>query len=104
MRMERLCLLVLLSVGMCINYQKLNQVTRKDYFPLLFLGQVFKRVVGNEFYYFLDDYSGYYQIEISLENQQKLFSPTPLVYLRFNECYLDFATHRNLSMVHVKYL
>lgn len=42
------------------DYQKLNQVMRKDYFPLYFLGHVTKRVTGYEFYYYLDSYSRYY--------------------------------------------
>ena len=56
---------------MCIDYRKLNAVTRKDHFPLPFLDQVLDRVAGNEYYYFLDGYSGYYQIEIALEDQEK---------------------------------
>ena len=56
---------------MCINYRKLNTVTRKDHFLLPFLDQVLERVAGHAFYYFLDGYSGYNQIEIALEDQEK---------------------------------
>ena len=42
---------------MCIDYRKLNLVTRKDHFPLPFLDQVLVRIVGYEFYCFLDSYS-----------------------------------------------
>ena len=51
---------------MCIDYRKLNIVTRKDHFPLSFLDQVLERVAGHAFYRFLDGYSGYNQIEIAL--------------------------------------
>ena len=54
--------------SMCIDYRKLNAVTRKDHFPLRFLDQVLERVAGHEYYSFLDGYSGYYQIEIALED------------------------------------
>jgi hypothetical protein len=56
---------------MCIDYRKLNSMTRKDHFPLPFMDQIPKRVVGHEFYCFLDGYSGYNQIEITLEDQEK---------------------------------
>jgi hypothetical protein len=46
-------------------------MTRKDHFPLPFMDQILERVVGHEFYCFLDGYSGYNQIEIALEDQEK---------------------------------
>jgi len=55
---------------MCIDYRKLNSMTRKDHFPLPFMDQILERVVGHEFYCFLDGYSGYNQIEITLEDQE----------------------------------
>jgi hypothetical protein len=56
---------------MCIDYRKLNSMTRKDHFPLPFIDQILERFAGHEFYYFLDGYSGYNQIEIALEDQKK---------------------------------
>ncbi|RVW25252.1 Retrovirus-related Pol polyprotein from transposon 297 [Vitis vinifera] len=55
----------------CIDYRRLNSVTRKDHFPLPFMDQVLERVSGHHFYCFLDGYSGYFQIEIDLEDQEK---------------------------------
>jgi hypothetical protein len=46
-------------------------MTRKDHFPLPFRDQILERVAGHEFYCFLDGYSGYNQIEIALEDQEK---------------------------------
>jgi hypothetical protein len=56
---------------MCIDYRKLNSMTRKDHFPLPFMDQILERVAGHEFYCFLDGYLGYNQIEIALEDQEK---------------------------------
>ncbi|GJT45101.1 reverse transcriptase domain-containing protein [Tanacetum coccineum] len=42
----------------CIDYRKLNDATRKDYFPLPFMDQMLERLVGNEYYCFLDGFSG----------------------------------------------
>ena len=46
-------------------------MTRKDHFPLPFMDQILERVKGHGFYCFLDSYSGYNQIEIALEDQEK---------------------------------
>nr|GEX03169.1 reverse transcriptase [Tanacetum cinerariifolium] len=55
----------------CIDYQKLNEATRKDHFPLPFMDQMLKRLTGNEYYSFLDGFSGYFQILIDLKYQEK---------------------------------
>ena len=55
----------------CIDYRRLNEVTRKYHFPLPFIDQLLERVSGHPFYWFLDGYSGYFQIEIAPEDQEK---------------------------------
>nr|CAN60840.1 hypothetical protein VITISV_042882 [Vitis vinifera] len=55
----------------CIDYRKLNVVTRNDHFSLPFIDQVLERVSGHPFYHFLDGYSGHFQIEIAIEDQEK---------------------------------
>ena len=55
----------------CIDYGRLNSVTKNDHFPLPFMDQVQERVSRHPFYCFLDGYSGYFQIEIDLEDQEK---------------------------------
>ncbi|GKC44929.1 putative nucleotidyltransferase, ribonuclease H [Tanacetum coccineum] len=55
----------------CIDYRKLNDATRKDHFPLPFIDQMLERLCGNEYYYFLDGFSGFFQIPIALEDQEK---------------------------------
>lgn len=52
-----------------MDYRKLNNSTRKDYFPLYFVDQMLDRLAGREFYYFLDGYLGYNQIVVDPENQ-----------------------------------
>nr|GEV39155.1 DNA-directed DNA polymerase [Tanacetum cinerariifolium] len=46
------------SWRVCIDYRKLNDAPRKDHFSLPFMDQMLKRLEGNEFYCFLDDFSG----------------------------------------------
>nr|GEY10939.1 reverse transcriptase domain-containing protein [Tanacetum cinerariifolium] len=55
----------------CINYRKLNEATRKDHFPLPFMDQMLERLAGNQYYCFLDGFSGYFQIPIDLKNREK---------------------------------
>ncbi|GJS50695.1 reverse transcriptase domain-containing protein [Tanacetum coccineum] len=49
----------------CIDYRKLNDATRKDHFPLPFIDQMLERLCGNEYYCFLDGFSGFFQIPIA---------------------------------------
>ncbi|XP_060962150.1 uncharacterized protein LOC133032282 [Cannabis sativa] len=51
--------------------KKLNSLTRKDHFPLPFIDQMLERLAGHEYYCFLDGYSGYNQIPIAPEDQEK---------------------------------
>nr|GEV19243.1 reverse transcriptase domain-containing protein [Tanacetum cinerariifolium] len=55
----------------CIDYRKLNEATRKDHFPLPFMDQMLERLVGNEYYCFLDDFLGYFHISIDPKDQEK---------------------------------
>nr|GEV88700.1 reverse transcriptase domain-containing protein [Tanacetum cinerariifolium] len=49
----------------------LNEATRKDHFPLPFMDQMLERLAGNEYYCFLDGFSGYFQIPIDPRDQEK---------------------------------
>ncbi|GKA09370.1 reverse transcriptase domain-containing protein [Tanacetum coccineum] len=55
----------------CIDYRKLNDATRKDHFSLPFMDQMLERLAGNEYYCFLDGFSGYFQIPIDPQDQEK---------------------------------
>ena len=70
---------------MCIDYKKLNAGTRKYHFPLPFVDQMLERVAGHEFYCFLDRYSGYNQIEIALEDQEKTTFTCPFGTFAFSK-------------------
>ncbi|GKA25246.1 reverse transcriptase domain-containing protein [Tanacetum coccineum] len=55
----------------CIDYRKLNEAIRKDHFPLPFMDQMLERLAGNQYYCFLDGFSGYFQIPIDPKDQEK---------------------------------
>ena len=55
----------------CIDYRKLNTATRNDHYPLPFIDQMLDKLARHSHYCFLDGYSGYNQIEIAPEDQEK---------------------------------
>ncbi|WZZ35997.1 hypothetical protein YC2023_019398 [Brassica napus] len=56
---------------MCIDYRKLNTASRKDHFPLPFIDQMLERLSNHPYYCFLDGYSGFFQIPIHPNDQEK---------------------------------
>ena len=56
---------------MCVDFRELNKATLKDYFPLPFIDQVLDTLAGKRYFSFLDGYSGYNQIQIAPEDQDK---------------------------------
>nr|GEZ49036.1 reverse transcriptase domain-containing protein [Tanacetum cinerariifolium] len=73
----------------CIDYQKLNEATHKDHFPLPFIDQILERLAGNEYYCFLDGFSSYIQIPIDLKDQEKTTFTCP--YGTFAYCCMPFG-------------
>ena len=90
---EEVATLLLLGWRVCIDYRKLNDVTRKNHFPLSFIDQVLERVSGHPFYCFLDGYSRYFQIEIDVEDQKKTTFTCPFGTYAYKECLLVYAMH-----------
>lgn len=56
---------------MCIDYRKLNGVTRKDHFPFPFIDQMLGRLACKRHFYFLDGFFGYNKILIEANDQEK---------------------------------
>ena len=61
----------------CIDYQKLNAATKKDHFPLPFIDQILDKLSGQGFYSFIDGYSGYNQLAIHPDDQEKMTFTCP---------------------------
>ncbi|GJR29287.1 hypothetical protein Tco_1105519 [Tanacetum coccineum] len=65
----------------CIDYHKLNDATQKYHFPI---DQMLEHLCGNEYYYFLDGFSGFFQIPIvtpsNLSMQRNVEYPRALLY------------------------
>jgi len=76
---------------MCIDYRKLNAASRKDYFPLPFIDQMLERLANHPYYCFLDGYSGFFQIPIHPNDQEKPLSHILMELLLIRECHLVCA-------------
>nr|GEY64313.1 reverse transcriptase domain-containing protein [Tanacetum cinerariifolium] len=81
----------------CIDYRKLNEATRKDHFPLPFMDQMLERLAGNEYYCFLNGFSGYFQIPIDPKDQEKPRLHVLMELLLTNAFRLASAMHLELS-------
>ncbi|GJU61388.1 reverse transcriptase domain-containing protein [Tanacetum coccineum] len=75
----------------CIDYRKLNDATRKDHFPLPFMDQMLERLAGNEYYCFLDGFSGYFQIPIDPLDQEKTTFTCPYGQFPIDACLLGLC-------------
>ena len=62
---------IVIGWSVCIDYRKLNIATIKDHYPLPFIDQMLDRLARHSHYCFLDGYSGYNQIAITLKDQEK---------------------------------
>ncbi|KAL0416226.1 UNVERIFIED_CONTAM: hypothetical protein Slati_3454500 [Sesamum latifolium] len=83
----------------CIDYRALNDATRKDHFSLPFIDQMVEKLVGHEYYCFLDGYSGYHQVAIAPEDQRKPHLHALMTLLHLEECHLDCVMPLLLSNV-----
>nr|GEV98374.1 reverse transcriptase domain-containing protein [Tanacetum cinerariifolium] len=76
----------------CIDYRKLNEATVKDHFPLPFMDQMLERLAGNKYLCFLDGFSGYFQILVDPNDQEKQHSHFLSAHTLIGECLLVYAT------------
>ena len=76
---------------MCIDYKKLNAATRKDHSPFPFIDQMLERLVGHVFYCFFDGISGYNQVPIALEDQEKTTFTCHMVPMLIGKCHSAYA-------------
>ncbi|KAK1664420.1 hypothetical protein QYE76_052579 [Lolium multiflorum] len=62
---------VVVGYRMCIDYRKVNKVTKKDHYPLPFIDQMLERLSKSTHFCFLDGYSGFSQIAVRAKDQEK---------------------------------
>ncbi len=62
---------------MCVDFTDLNKACPKDHFPLPRIDQLVDSTAGCELLSFLDAYSGYHQISMAKEDEEKTAFITP---------------------------
>lgn len=55
----------------CIDYKELNKATFNYHLPLPFIDQVLDTLARKKYFSFLDDFSGYNQIQVAPKDQYK---------------------------------
>jgi hypothetical protein len=65
------------SWRMCIDYTSLNKICPKDECPLFCICQIIDFTVSCELLSFLDAYSGYHQISLTIDDEEKIAFITP---------------------------
>ncbi|XP_070055884.1 uncharacterized protein [Nicotiana tomentosiformis] len=88
----------------CMNYRKLNKVMRKDHVSIPFLDQILDRLAERAFYYFTDRYSGYNQILIAPEDQEKItftcpYGPFAFKWMPFGLCNAPMTFQRCMMAI-----
>ena len=66
------------EIRLCVDYRELNKRTHKDAYPLPLIDEVQDRLSGDTVFTKLDLHSGYWQVPVNKEDQEKTaFSPGP---------------------------
>ena len=80
------------SWRLCIDYRKLNSVTKKDAHPLPRVGDIFDTLAGSKFFTTLDLEMGYHQVEFHPDDREKTAFSTPFGLFQYTVMPFGLAT------------
>jgi hypothetical protein len=83
--------IIITGYRMVIDFRKLNKATRKDHYPLPFIDQMLERLSKHTHFCFLHGYSGFSQIPVSPEDQEKTTFTCPFGTSFWNLCLSSYA-------------
>ena len=84
------------EIRLCVDYRELNKRTHKDDYPLPLIDEVQDRLSGDTVFTKLDLHSGYWQVPVNQEDQEKTaFSQAPVwVCSNSKGCHLVYVGPR----------
>ena len=80
------------TMRLCIDYRKLNAVTKKDAHPLPRIEDIFDTLTGSKFFCTLDLAMGYHQVEVHPDDREKTAFTTPFGLFQYNVMPFGLAT------------
>ncbi|UYV66779.1 hypothetical protein LAZ67_4002838, partial [Cordylochernes scorpioides] len=72
------------SLRFCVDYRRLNKITKKDVYPLPRIDDALKTLSGSRYFSTMDMRSGYWQIEVDDKDREKTAFITPDGLYEFN--------------------
>ncbi|GFS07107.1 Pol polyprotein [Elysia marginata] len=82
------------SIHLCVDYQKLDAFTMRDAFPLSRIDESIDAIDGDGFFSTLDLASGYHQVAIHEDDQEKTAFNTPFARMPFGISGAPATFHR----------
>ena len=70
----------------CIDYRRLNEVTRKNHFPLPFMDQLLERIFGHPFYCFWMAIQTTSRLRLLQKTRRRPLSPVHLAHMPTRGC------------------
>jgi hypothetical protein len=84
-----------ISIRMCVDYRRLNQVTFTEQWPLPRIDDILDGLLGSKWFLTLDLKSGYYQVAMSPNSIAKT-ALTQMVIMNFYVCRLVSKKHLHI--------
>jgi hypothetical protein len=82
---------VVVGYRMCIDFRKVNKVTKKYHYPLPFIDQMLERLSKKTQFCFLDGYSSFSQIAVKKEDQETTTFTFLMALMLIDVCHLICA-------------
>ena len=72
------------TMRLCIDYRKLNSITKKEAHPLPRIEDIFNTLSGSKFFSTFDLAMGYHQVEVHPDDREKTAFSTPFGLFQYN--------------------